>query len=86
MTVNSETLKAAIRKFIEERACNPGETLDENEDLFFSRRLSSIDILELILFVQETFAIHADPVKFSMETIGTLNRLTRLFSEIGEEV
>lgn len=58
---------------IDEMGVSPN--IDNDDPLFSSRRLDSIDVLSLIVFLEKTFSIKYSPIEVSLETFDTITRI-----------
>ena len=70
-------MKAKIRKFLEASLARNGDLLgfDDEESLIKSRRLDSLDIMDLTLFIEEEFEIPTDIVRDEIFSLDSLNSI-----------
>lgn len=70
-------MKAKIRKFLEASLARNGDLLafNDEESLIKSRRLDSLDVMDLTLFIEEEFEIPTDIVRDDIFSLDSLNSI-----------
>ena len=58
------------------------QNLDPNMNLFESGTLTSLDILDLLSFIEETFNISFSEDDITMENFGTMNNIVKLIERL----
>jgi len=61
------------------------QNLDPNMNLFESGTLTSLDILDLLSFIEETFNISFSEDDITMENFGTMNNIVQLIERLKRE-
>ncbi len=61
-------------------------SLADNESLVLSGRLSSLDVVDTLTFLEETFHFEMNPVGFSQAKFDTVDRIMALLLEEGVDV
>ena len=73
-----------IERFLRERCFAEGEPIPPDENLFLSGRLSSFEMIELVLFIESEFSVTIDPLKITVENLGSLNSITAFLVDLVE--
>ena len=77
MTASENTLK--IRRFLEdELGLDPD--VDDDSALFTSDLLDSMDVVQLITFMEQAFGFSINPLEVSLDNLGTIKQIS-LFVE-----
>lgn len=79
-----EIIVAGIEKFLREKCFGENEEIPPDENLFLSGRLSSFEMIELVLFIESEFGVTIDPLKITVENLGSLNSIVELLSDLIE--
>lgn len=67
--------KTAIRQYlIDEMGLD--DDIEDDEPLFSNKRLDSIDVLRLIVFLEKTFNIKYNPLDVSLESFDTISKIS----------
>ena len=64
-----------------ELVSEPGTELDGSSALFSSGLLSSLDLVNLIHFLEEAYGVSIDPMDVDMENFDTVDSIHRFLSE-----
>jgi acyl carrier protein len=59
----------------------PGLALDPDEALISAGLIDSFHLVDLALFVEDTFGVHLDDIELNASTFDTLNQLAELISQ-----
>ncbi len=76
-------VREEVEKYILELTNN--STLDHSRNLFESNLLSSLDTLDLISFIEETFNISLSDDDVSMENLGSINNIVYLVEKLKQK-
>ena len=82
-TVTDDAVREAIRSFILSNFL-PGEAPDTLKDstlLVTSGVITSLSMLELVAFIEQTFAVTLDPDDFGVERMDSIDLLVELVAE-----
>ena len=69
----SNTLDSIREHLINNMGVDP--SIGDDDPLFSSKRLDSIDVLSLIAYLEHTFSIKYSPLEVSIETFDTVSRI-----------
>lgn len=72
--MNKDDILEKIKGEIEALASKTVESPDE--EIFKSGFLDSLNVLNIIVFIEETFDIKINTFEVTLDTLGTLNRIT----------
>jgi acyl carrier protein len=61
----------------------PGWLIDPDEALISSGLVDSFHLVDLALFVEDSFGVHIDDFELNAETFDSLNELTNLIKQRG---
>jgi len=75
-------IAAVVVDFLRERCFGPDEEIDPDLDLFWSGRLSSFELIEMLLFIESRLGLSFDPMLITVERMGSLTRIADFISEI----
>jgi acyl carrier protein len=72
--------KDAIRKFVKELLVGKGDSdqLSDSGSLLLSGRLQSLDAVEIVVFLEQTFGVDFATVGFDQEKIDSVDSITSL--------
>lgn len=75
-------MKEKIRKFLQETLLRNGDTVGFTDDdsLVKSQRLDSLDLMDLLLFIEENYAIPTHKMGEDMTVLDSLNLIVRYVS------
>jgi acyl carrier protein len=76
--------KAEIHKFVQELLTNSGDDgpLADEDSLLLSGRLQSIDAVEIVIFLEENFAIDFAEIGFDREQIDSIDLIYALAQSV----
>ncbi|HEX7976287.1 MAG TPA: acyl carrier protein [Anaerolineales bacterium] len=76
------TIVPTLSKFIATQVIKqPKRSIDPDEPLISSGLIDSFSLVDLALYVDDTFAVHIDDTELNADTFDTLNQLARLIEE-----
>ena len=77
--------KAEIHEFVQELLTNSGDDgpLADDDSLLLSGRLQSIDAVEIVIFLEENFAIDFAEIGFDREQIDSIDLIYALAQTAG---
>jgi acyl carrier protein len=72
--------KPEIRAFVQDLLVSKGDSqvFDDSDSLLFSGRLQSIDAVEIVVFLEENFAVDFAVIGFDQEQIDSINAIEAL--------
>ena len=73
------TVRKKITKYITELTSEPN--IDQSINLFESGNLSSLDVLDLIVYIETTFNITISDDDIGMENIGSINNMVKFIEK-----
>lgn len=77
-----EEMIASISKFIVTQILKqPRRTLQPNEPLISSGLISSFNLVDLALYIEDTFGVRIDDTELNAETFNTLEQLAAIIQE-----
>ena len=70
-------MKEKIRKFLQETLLRNGDTagFSDDDSLVKSQRMDSLDLMDLLLFIEEHYAIPTQKMGEDMSILDTLNSI-----------
>lgn len=71
-----------ILTFVKDRFRPSGGNIDSNTPLFSGGIIDSFGLLELIVFLENTFAVTIDPGAHEMEEFDTVDKIVTLISRL----
>jgi acyl carrier protein len=75
----SEDMEAAISRYVaKEMLKQPGRAIAPTEKLISSGLVDSFHLVDLALFVEDTFQVHLDDTELNAQTFDTLGELAAL--------
>jgi acyl carrier protein len=78
--MNPSTI-AVLEEFISARILKqPGHKISPDEPLISSGLIDSFSLVDLALFVEDTFNIHIDDAELNAQTFNSLSQLTTLIA------
>ena len=82
--MNAE-VKGNIRSFLEGRLAlkGDGEDFSDSESIFTSGRLDSLDAMETVIFLEDTFGIDFGQVGFELAIIDSPDAIAALATQYG---
>src|SRR5262245_17765815 len=82
-TVTDDTVRDAIRSFILSNflPAEAPDTLKDSTLLVTSGVITSLSMLELVAFIEQTFAVTLDPDDFGVERMDSIDLLVELVAE-----
>ncbi len=75
-------IRETVEKYIQ-RLTNEAD-LDHSMNLFESGNLTSLDVLDLISFIEETFALSISDDDISMDSFGSINGIVGLVERLSQ--
>lgn len=75
---DSTTIAQEVRRFILENYASDGGTLDDSDSLFERGILDSSGVLELVGFLQVTYAVEIDDEDLTPENLGSVRSIAGL--------
>jgi acyl carrier protein len=75
-----ETNKRALREFVAETLRNHGDrhAVYDDESLFVSGRLDSFSMMNLVMYLEQTFGVDFSEVEFDVSLLDSLNAIEKL--------
>jgi acyl carrier protein len=69
--------REAVRKFLQELLAGKGDTLGfaDSDSLILSGRLESIDVLDIVVFLEKTYRVDFGEQDFDQTTLDTVNNI-----------
>jgi acyl carrier protein len=75
----SEEIESAVAKYIAEQVLKqPNRTISPQEKLLSSGLIDSFHLVDLSLFVEDTFGVHLDDTELNPQTFDSLTELAVL--------
>lgn len=75
----SDSTMTALEKYISSKILKqPGRKITPDELLISSGVIDSFSLIDLALFVEDTFNVHIDDTELNAQTINNLNQLVAL--------
>jgi len=74
------TIKEEVERYILELTNQPG--LDPSTNLFENGLLTSLDFLDLISFIEETFSVTVTEDDIGMKYLGSVNNIVNLVQKL----
>lgn len=75
----SEDIESAVSRYVAEQVLKqPGKTIAPEEKLISSGLIDSFHLVDLSLFVEDTFGVHLDDTELNAQTFDTLAELAAL--------
>ena len=72
----SDDIESAVSKYVAEQVLKqPGRTIAPQEKLISSGLIDSFHLVDLSLFVEDTFGVHLDDTELNAQTFDTLAEL-----------
>ncbi|MCZ2127766.1 MAG: acyl carrier protein [Anaerolineales bacterium] len=72
-------ISASIAKFIAEKILKqPDKVIAEDDALISSGLIDSFSLMDLALFIEDTFGVRVEDTELNAETFDTLNQLANL--------
>jgi methoxymalonate biosynthesis acyl carrier protein len=68
-------IEQTLKEFVAGLCQLPGGALSAQESLFESRKLNSINLMELVTFVEETYSIQIGPMDLSLQNFDTVEKI-----------
>ncbi len=83
-----DLVQQAIQRFIESRfrASIGRDAIDRDTPLFSSGLVDSFGALELIAFLEDTFALTIDPVRHELTELDTVGKIATLVTKLRQGV
>ncbi len=78
--MTQEIIEQLNRQITSEILKQPGRVLDPNQPLLTSGMVDSFSLVDLALFVEDTFNVHIDDSELNAETFDTLLQLADLIA------
>ena len=72
-----DAYRDSVRKFLDEHCQLDVGGLGPNDPLFSSRLISSADLIDLVLFIEETLGTKIDPMEVRPEKMDTIDMIAR---------
>ena len=79
-----DAIQADIVAFLAEQCYLPADAADPDTALFSSGTLSSIDLIDLVAFMEERFGIAIEPTEVELDKLDTVARITAFVRAKGE--
>jgi len=77
----SETITTALAKFIAEKILKqPNKVITPDEAVISSGLVDSFSLMDLALFVEDTFGVRIEDTELNAQTFDTLTQLTALIA------
>ena len=75
--MDNATIKKNVRQFLSENLIREqsGKTLEEDDSFFESDIIDSTGVLELVLFIEQTFGFPVEDEEIVPENLDSVNRL-----------
>jgi acyl carrier protein len=75
----SEEIESAVSKYISEQVLKqPGRTISPQEKLISSGLIDSFHLVDLSLFVEDTYGVHLDDTELNPQTFDSLAELAAI--------
>jgi len=74
-------VKARLKEFIVNEFMEEGAILQDNQSLFGSGVVSSLGVIELLVFIQKNFHVAIDAAEISVNNFDTIEMMMRLIEE-----
>ena len=75
----SDSILTSLEKYISSKILKqPGRAISADETLISSGLIDSFSLVDLALFVEDTFGIHIDDTELNAQTFDSLKQLTAL--------
>lgn len=82
MTDSKQSIIQSVNNYItEEILKQPGRQIDPNEPLISGGLIDSFSLVDLALFVEQTFGVRIDDTELNADTFDSLNDLANLIQE-----
>lgn len=83
--MNKTEIIEQLKKFISERCLNkPGFELEPAEPLISSGLLKSIHLVELAVFIENTYGIYVPDTEFTTQDVNTLDSMAEVVLKYSE--
>lgn len=69
-------ISAQILQFLQTEVVRSGNAFGRDTELFVEGLLDSMNLIQLMSFVEDSFDIRVDPLDLSYENFGSVNRLS----------
>jgi acyl carrier protein len=80
--INSgKELQRIIRQYLSEYCSLEDKIIDSGEPVFTSGLLSSLELIDLLLFLEQKFTIKVDPIESEMSSFDNLDKITDFVSQ-----
>lgn len=73
----NEFTKIAARVLSEINTLTSRPVTDNDEEIFVSGILDSLNVLHVIIFMEAAYGITVNPFEINLETLGSVNRIAR---------
>jgi acyl carrier protein len=78
----TEKISQPISQFIAEKILKqPGRVIQEDEPLISSGLIDSFSLVDLALFIEDTYGVHIDDTELNATTFDTLQELTQMIQQ-----
>lgn len=78
----SNNLHELLSQFIAENILKqPSRTIQENEPIITSGLIDSFSLVDLALFVEESFGVHIDDTELNAETFDNIHELVKIIEK-----
>lgn len=77
------TVREDVEKYVLKLTNEP--ELDHSMNLFESGNLTSLDVLDLLSFIEETFSISVSDDDIGMENLGSINSIVNLIEKLKQK-
>jgi acyl carrier protein len=74
-------VKVRLKEFIVKEFMEKGAVLEDNQSLFGSGVVSSLGVIELLVFIQKNFHVAIDVAEISVHNFDTIEMMMRLIEE-----
>ena len=76
-----QLIRHEIKEFLFEHCFIDKGAVEPDTDLFESGLLSSADMIDLVLFLEEKYSLKVDPMEINVETLGTFDMIADFILE-----
>jgi acyl carrier protein len=81
MIFNYDEVKARLKEFIACEFLEKGAALGDDQPLFGSGVISSIGVIELLVFIQKDFNVQISAAEINVGNFDTVEKMMRLIQE-----
>jgi acyl carrier protein len=75
----NESIKTTLEDYISSKILKqPGRKIDPDQFLISSGMIDSFSLVDLALFIEDTFNVHVDDAELNSQTFNSLNQLVTL--------